>query len=255
MTAPAASPGVPLHLLQVPSSIQEAVGSFVEEVLRLYGSDLTSILAFGSAVTGDYDPGESDVNLLVVHGTLDIDDLERVASLSRRWLRRRLLAPRFLSKRNVDDYVRHFPVDVLAMRGATAVLLGEDLLAGAALDPHALRWQSTYEIKAMRLRIKQQFWRVEGDARALRAVLVQRFTSLTHLMRAALALRGLPAPPRRGDVIHAAVTHLGLDPKLPAAVAELRRNRGTPARAALVTLFGDLMDAIRAVDAAISEST
>lgn len=253
MTSPAGSTGVNLDSLKIPPAVQRAVGEFADEVIAMYGESLVSMIAFGSAVTGDYDPGESDVNLLVVHASLDIEDLERVGALSRRWLRKQMLAPRFLSKRNFDDYILHFQVDLLAMRGASAVLWGQDLLADAVTRPTELRWQSTYEIKAMRLRIKQQYWRVTGDQSAMRAVLVQRFTSLTHLMRAALALGGLPAPPRRADVLTAAVMHLGIDQKLVETVTRLRQTGSTPDRETLVALFGDLLEAIRAVDAAIAD--
>jgi predicted nucleotidyltransferase len=237
--------------LSVPADVQRGVADFVGEVAGLYGDSLLSIIAFGSAVTGDYDPGESDVNLLVVDQSVDIDDLERVGSLSRRFLRTNMLAPRFLSKRNFDDYVQHFQVDLLAMRGASLVLCGQDLLRDAVLQPDDLRWQATYEIKAMRLRIKQQFWRVAGDNRALRNVLVQRFTSLTHLMRAALALAGQAAPARRAEVVAAAVAHLGLDRGFADALAALRQRGATADRATLVRHFATLLETIRVVDAAI----
>jgi hypothetical protein len=248
-----AAPSVHLASLTVPAGVQRAVGEFIDEVLALYKQDLLSIFAFGSAVTGDYEAGESDVNLIVVHESLDIEDLDKVGALSRRWLRKQMLAPRFLSKRNFDDYTRHFQVDLLAMRHATAVLWGQDLLAAADMRPAELRWQSAYEIKTMRLRMKQQFWRIADDPAAMRRVLLQRFTSLTHLMRAALALRGLEAPARRSDVVTAAVAHLGIDATFTQSMAAMRQQRAAPDRETLVARFGDLLDAIRAVDAAIGE--
>jgi len=249
----ATTAGVNLAGLTVPAGVQRGVGEFIDEVLALYKQDLLSIFGFGSAVTGDYEAGESDVNLMVVHESLDIEDLDKVGALSRRWLRKQMLAPRFLSKRNFDDYIRHFQVDVLAMRHAAAVLWGQDLLSAAQMRPAELRWQSAYEIKAMRLRIKQQFWRVADDPAAMRRVLIQRFTSLTHLMRAALALRAHDAPARRREVIAAAVTHLGINPAFTQSMAAMREQRTKPDRETLVALFGDLLDAIRAVDAAIDE--
>lgn len=248
------SAGVSRPGLSVPPETERAVGDFVDHVRASYGDDLVAIVAFGSAVTGEYVAGESDVNLLVVYGSLDVEDLDKVGALSRRWLRARMLAPRFLSRRNFDDYVSHFPVDILGMRGASVVLWGAPLLESVDVRPDALRWQATYEIKAMRLRIKQQFWRVADDPAALRRVLGQRFISLTHLMRAALALRGLDAPVRRADVITAALTHLGLDRTFVEQVTRLRETPSVPDRAALVTLFGALFEAIRTIDAAIGEA-
>jgi predicted nucleotidyltransferase len=240
--------------LKVPPDVQRGVAEFVSEVVALYGESLLAVIAFGSAVTGDYDPGESDVNLLVVHASLDIDDLVKAGTLSRKWLRKKMLAPRFLSKRNFDDFVTHFQVDLLAMREASAVLWGRDLLASAEARREELRWQAAYEIKTMRLRIKQQFWRISDDDAAMKRVLGQRFTSLTHLMRAALMLGGHPAPARRADVLEAAVAHLGIDRALGETLTRLRQSRTPPDRATLVALFGDLLEAIRVVDAAVGDS-
>lgn len=251
----ASTVGVNLGGLIVPAGVRRGVGEFIDEVLAIYKQDLLSIFAFGSAVTGEYEAGESDVNLIVVHGSLDIEDLDKVGALSRRWLRKQMLAPRFLSKRNFDDYLRHFQVDLLAMRHAAAVLWGQDLLAAAPMRPAELRWQSVYEIKAMRLRIKQQFWRVADDPAAMRRVLIQRFASLTHLMRAALALRALEAPARRSEVVAAAITHLGINPAFTQTLSAMREQHTKPEREILVAMFGDLLDAIRAVDAAIGEPT
>ena len=71
-----------LEALLVPTDVRRGIEEFIEHVAAAYGENLLSIIAFGSAVTGEYDAGESDVNLLVVHASLDIEDLERVGDLA-----------------------------------------------------------------------------------------------------------------------------------------------------------------------------
>jgi len=114
--------------LRVSPAIQEGLREFVSQVVDLYGADLVSVSAFGSAVTGDYDSEESDINLLIVYSDLEIVELARVADLSRHWLRKHKFAPRFLSKRNVDDSAAYFQVDFLSMRNSHVVICGEDVL-------------------------------------------------------------------------------------------------------------------------------
>ncbi|HEV8484791.1 MAG TPA: hypothetical protein VGV87_14720 [Blastocatellia bacterium] len=243
-----------ISVLRVSPAIQEGLREFVSQVVDLYAGDLVSVSAFGSAVTGDYDSEESDINLLIVYSDLEIVELARVADLSRHWLRKHKFAPRFLSKRNVDDSAAYFQIDFLSMRDAHVVVCGEDVLAGIQMRPEQLRWQIAYEVKAMRMRLKQQYWRTVDDPQRMRVVLTDRFTSLVHLMRALLLLRGLPAPTTRRETLDAAAEHFGIDRECAVALLDLRRGK-IPGREALGGLFGGLMEMIRIIDSGVEERT
>lgn len=232
---------------------QKGLCEFVSQVIDLYATDLVSVSAIGSTVTGDYDEEESDINLLVVYSDMEITELERVANLSRRWLRKQRLAPRFISRRNLDESVRYFQVDFLAMRDAHIVLWGEDVLAAVETDREALRWQIAYQVKAMRMRIKQQFWRTVGDEKMMRSVLVGRFKSLTHLTRALLMLYNLPAPVSRRDTIDAAAEHFGVDRAFCESMLALRLDKSPPDSRALAAMFEGLMQMVRTIDARVEE--
>ena len=239
--------------LKVPDPLKAALNDFVSQVVDLYAHDLVSVSAFGSAVTGDYDPAGSDINLLIVYSELDIVELGRVADLSRRWLRKHKFAPRFLSKRNVDESTGYFQIDFLSMRDAHVLICGQDLLAGIQMHPEQLHWQIAYEVKAMRMRLKQQYWRTVDDPERMRAVLVARFTSLVHLMRALLLLCGLPAPLRRQETIEAAASHFEIDRESALYLLALRRGK-TPEKEALNEMFAGLMEMIRKIDARVEET-
>lgn len=239
--------------LKVSPAIQKGLQEFVSQIQELYREELISVTAFGSAVTGDYDADESDINLLVIYTDLDIVELSRVADLSRRWLRKYKFAPRFLSKRNIDESAGYFQIDFLSMRDAHVVIYGEDVLAGIEMRPEQLRWQIAYEVKAMRMRLKQQYWRTVDDPQRMRAVLADRFTSLVHVMRAFLRLLNLPAPVARHEIISSAVEHLGIDRECATRLLELHHGQ-TPDLESLNHLFGGLLEIIRKIDAQIEET-
>jgi hypothetical protein len=239
--------------LKLPPAARQAVEEFAIKVREMYSDSLVTMAVFGSAVTGDYDDAESDINILIVHSELDIGDLEHVADLSRQWLQKKRLAPRFLSQRNLVQSVRYFQIDFLEMRDAHVVLCGEDLLAGIELLPADLRWQIGYEIKAMRMRVKQVFWRTAGDNKMMKRALVSRFTSLLHIIRALLLLKKLDAPLTREDIIAAAANHLGLDRQIGERLLRLRRSTLPSDPRVLMEMFNDLMEMIRIVDARVEE--
>ena len=107
-------------------------------------------------------------------------------------------------------------------------------------------------MKAMRMRLKQQYWRTVDDPQRMRAVLTDRFTSLVHLMRALLLLRGLPAPVLRRETLDAASEHFGIDRECAARLLDLRRGK-TPDRETLGGLFAGMMEMIRIVDSSVEE--
>jgi predicted nucleotidyltransferase len=239
-----------INALKIPEPIKQGLSEFVSQVVDLYGKDLVSVSAFGSAVTGDYEPPESDINLPIVYSDLDIVELERVADLSRRWLRKHRFAPRFLSRRNIDESTDYFQIDFLSMRDAHIVICGQDVLAGLDMQPEQLRRQIAYEVKAMRMRLKQQYWRTVDEPERMRSVLAARFTSLIHLMRALLLLNGFPAPVKRQETIDASVEHFGIDRESAVGLLALRHGK-TPDKEALNERFTRLMEMIRKIDGCV----
>jgi predicted nucleotidyltransferase len=228
------------------------VDEFLSGVISAYPERLRSIAAFGSIVSGDADD-QSDVNLLVVLSSLKVHELERIAASSRSWLEKKRFAPRYISERNLQASSRYFQIDFLEMRDIHVTLWGEDLLARIEMSPADLRWQIAYEIKSMRLRLKQQFWRLSGDPQRLRWAIANRFSALIHLLRALLLLRRLAAPTVRREIIAAAASHFGIDPRASSALLGLRHPESKYTPALLTQLCEQLMDMIRAVDDLVEE--
>lgn len=239
--------------LQVTDRVRKELEEFVSQLVGFYRGELVSVVVFGSAVSGGYVEGSSDLNLLVVYSDLNIADLGAVAKLAQRWLRKRRFAPRFLSRRNLTESARYFQIDLLEMRDAHVVLCGEDVLAGLEVRPADLRWQLAHEVKRMRMRIKQQFWRAAGDARRMRQVLLQRFSSLLHLTRALLFLQGKPAPLDHEAIAAVAARELGLEADFAVRLFALKAGRWKASRVELIEAFPKLMEMIRRIDSQVDQ--
>lgn len=237
-----------IDTLKIPDPIKKDLGAFVQQLIAFYHGDLISVMAFGSCVSGDYNPGFSDVNLMVVHSDLNIADLNVVADFAKKWLEKRNFAPRFLSRRNLLTSDKYFQIDMLGMKDSHVVLLGEELLKNIEIIPKNLLWQVCYEIKAMRSRIKQQFWRTAGDARSIRFVLVSRFTSLIHVIRALLYLMGKETPVSTVKIMEVACKELGLNEAFVSNMFSIKVSRATLDKDQALHGFVSLMEAIRLVD-------
>lgn len=239
--------------LAVSEEVRRDVARFVADLRAARGEGPVSVTAFGSAVSGGYVEGTSDLNLLVVFDALRIADIGEAARLAQRWLRRRKFAPRFLSRRNIQSAARAFPIDFLEMRDAHLVLHGEDVLHGLEFARDALRWQLAHEITGMRIRVKQQFWRAAGDERTLRLILRRRYSSLVRLLRVTLLLDGKEPPLDHAAVQEAAIAAYGLDRDAVGHLAALRAGTLRLSGAALVAAFDQLLELIRVADARVAQ--
>jgi len=244
-----------IEQLHLSPAIKRDLQEFLQQIAGFYRQDLLSITAIGSCVTGDYFEPSSDVNLLVVYSDLNIVDLCDVAAIARKWLKQHNFAPRFLSRRNLTESSRYFQIDTLEMKDARAVLYGEDILAGMTVDPQGLHWQLAYEIKSMRMRIKQQYWRTCDNELRAQVVLRERFTSLIHLIRALLFLMQRQPPVSMAQVMEMAVPALGLNRGFVDTMFQLKRGEVTLRGPELSEAFAGIMDLIRIVDQRTSEVT
>jgi predicted nucleotidyltransferase len=238
-----------VHQLHISDAFRQELITFIGQILEFYKQDLLSVTAFGSVVSGDYFEKISDINLLVVYSDLNIASLADVAAIAQKGLRQRLIAPRFISRRNLLDSAPYFQIDMLEMRDANKVLYGENLLSGIAIDRKALLWQLSFEIKSMRMRIKQQFWRSSGHLQRSQTILLERFTSLAHLIRALLFLMSLNPPVSLAKVMDLAVTALNIDRDFVSRMFSLKKQGGQLNDQEIIKAFSDIMDAIRIVDA------
>ena len=181
--------------LNISNSVRQDLEKFVSEIIESYQKDLLSISVFGSSVSGDYVEDQSDLNLLIIYSELDIDDLQKVSDLAQRWLKKRKFAPRFLSKRNLLDSSKYFQIDWMEIRDTSVLIYGENILSQLPVSLSDMKWQLSHEIKRMRMRIKQQFWRASDDEKIITKILVQRVSSIVHFMRVYLFLNTKKTPP------------------------------------------------------------
>ncbi|HPS58767.1 MAG TPA: hypothetical protein PK514_11740 [Spirochaetota bacterium] len=237
-----------INSLHLQEKIKKDLKVFLNEIFDLYRDDLVSIIAFGSCVSSDFNSDSSDINLLVIYSDLNIVDLDHVAMIAQRWARKRNFAPRFLSRKNLTDSARYFQIDMLEMKDSHIILCGEDILQQVPVDEKNMLWQLSHDLKSIRMRIKQQYWRSSGNPVMMKNILVKRFTSLAHLARVMLFLMKKQPPSSLRDVMTAAQKEFGLSGEFIEKMFNIKSGRLKPGRKELASYFQELMDLIRSLD-------
>lgn len=169
-----------------PEDITPALAADLQAAL---GDELISVCLFGSAASGRYRPGFSDINLLVVAGQAAANRPGLLGPFARKWAPARVAPPLVLTPDHLAQSRDTFPVEMLAMAHAHRVLAGPDPLAGLEVEPSHLRLQLERELKAKLVTLRTRLIAAAGDEAALRQLTGEAlpafgalFAALCHLL-------------------------------------------------------------------------
>jgi hypothetical protein len=189
-------------------SVRRVVEPFLAEVDKGLGSGYTAIL-FGSAARGDYVPGRSDLNLMLIVERADAAALARLRPAFAAWRKNAPGLPLVISRDEWLHGVDVFPIEICDLRAAHEVLRGPDLVTHVRADLPDLRRALEKEFRGKLLRLRQRY---AGDSDAgLGEWAGGTISAIVLFFRCLLVLTGRAAPAEPSGVIEAAAGVLGLD--------------------------------------------
>jgi predicted nucleotidyltransferase len=154
------------------------------------GANLKSVLVFGSLASGEFDERRSNVNVLVLLDSIDYDILHQLHPALTAWLRRGHVLPIVVSRAELAEFARAFPIEFLDMLDHHRVQFGEDPLAGLPVNRQHLRAQCEHDLSLQQLKLRQGIAAAGGNAAKVRSLLVHSLASVLTLFRAVLRLQG-----------------------------------------------------------------
>jgi hypothetical protein len=122
----------------------------------------------------------------------------------------RLVKPLFLTQEYIKTSLDVFPVEFLDMKENYLLLFGKDVLAGLEIDLKNLRFQCEQELKSKLLMINQNYLRVK-DALLLKTLLLKSFSSVLHILRNLIRLKGGKPAYLKEDIIKQAGAYFKID--------------------------------------------
>ena len=220
----------------------------VEGLLGALGQRLEAVVLYGSAARGDWREKASDLNVAVVVSALDPPALEALTRPVLEWVKAKQTPPRLLSRAVLQASLDVFPVEILDLRTHHVVLHGTDPFAGLTIRTDALRVQCERELREKLMRLREGYVTAHPAKGALRALLVDSYTSFIALFRGCLHLLGAPVPGAADDTAAAFCERAGIDPAPFLEVGRLRHGPGAGA-GDLKRVFSGYYDALtRAAD-------
>lgn len=169
------------------------MSEFLPVVRQVYGDLLSMVALYGSAATGTWVSGVSDINILIVVEKADPDKLIEfgVALGKRNLIQRYRITPHILSRQELDTSSDIFPVEYLELRETLELVEGENLFADLQVSIENLRHQVEAMTRGSVNTLRQIVIASAGDRRRLQASLKGWSGRQIPLYRAVLRLAAM----------------------------------------------------------------
>lgn len=233
-------------------SVQQQINEFVEDLKATHGSNLLSVVLYGSAATGEFEPAVSDINLLVALQRITPKDLRDAQPPLREWKKLGYTSPHYFTVGELQGAADVFPIEFHGMERARRVLYGIDPLEKVEISDTFLRHQAEYELRVKLLQLRRAYIPNSTDKKRLERLMRESLPSFATLFRAVLLLLGKETSVRKHEVIDYVVRELDLDPRPFEAIFALReKENSTLSEQAAHEVFAQYLEQIERVVAVV----
>jgi predicted nucleotidyltransferase len=154
------------------------------------GSNLVSVILYGSAATDEFREGHSDLNVLCVLQSLGRDDLARLHDASAWWVKKGHPAPLYFTLDELHHSADIYAIEFLDIKAAHRILYGEDVITPLHIPMDRHRLQVERELRNNTLRLRQQYLSHPTDAKKTLELMTSSISSFAALFRHALIALG-----------------------------------------------------------------
>ena len=195
---------------------------FARDLAAAYGSELVSVVLYGSAARGEFYEGMSDLNVLVLLRDTASATLRRGAALARAWADAKNPPPLVMGEAEFQGSGDVFPIELADIRDAHVLLHGADPFPGLVIRPEDVRLQLERDLKAGYIRLRTRYLTEAGDAARFQPVLLKSLSTFLVMFRTLLRLAGEDGVREPEAVVRATAERVGFDPAPLLAIVRAR---------------------------------
>lgn len=204
---------------------EQNLTDLVTRLRNAAGSNLLSVILYGSAATEEFHPGHSDLNVLCIMHSLGRGDLSKLHPASAWWVKKGHPAPLFFTLDEFHHSADIFAIELVDMKAAHRVLHGEDVIASlhVPMDLHRLHVEK--ELRNNTLRLRQRYLMHPADSRKTLELMTSSISTFAALFRHALIALGEGPPPTKRSTMDRLGSVLGFDPSPFHTIFDIREGR------------------------------
>jgi len=205
--------------------MEEKLTELVERLKAVALDNLKSIVLYGSAVTGEFTSGHSDLNTLCLVGEAGSTFLEELHPTAEWWMKEGNPPPLIFTREEIIRSADVFSIELLDIKLHHRVLFGEDFLAALEVPLHLHRLQVERELRIASLRLRQAILSSPLSHRAHLHLMTSSISAFLSLFRHALLALRQPIPETRRAALDAMAELTGGDPTAFREILDLREGK------------------------------
>jgi hypothetical protein len=168
------------------------------------GSNLVSVVLYGSAATGEFRAGQSDLNILCLVNRADSTDLESLHGVSEWWIKKGNHPPLIFTRDELNRSADVFAIELLDMKNSHRILYGPDFLTDLEVPLKLHRLQVERELRTNWLRLRQAIIAAPLTEKSHLALMTNSLSTFCSLFRHAVFALGEKLPTTKRDAVTAA---------------------------------------------------
>ena len=191
-------------------------------------ANLKSIVLYGSAITGEFRAGHSDLNILCIVERAAAEDLEHLHEPAEWWVRQGNPPPLLFTLDELHRSADVFAIELMDIVHHHRLLFGTDFFANFEVPLRLHRLQVERELRTDWLRLRQAILAAPLSYKAHLGIMAQSVSTFCALFRHALFALGHPMPASKREAVTAVAALTGADPSAFHALLDLREGKRTP---------------------------
>jgi predicted nucleotidyltransferase len=232
---------------------EKLISEFVERVRAAAGTNLKSVILYGSAAGGEYLAEHSDVNLMFVMGETSFAAIAGLAPVVEWWGKQKHHPPLLMTAEELKRGADVFSIEFLDMKENHRVLWGEDLLAGLEIPMKLHRAQVEYELREKTILLRQRLLVVAKDEGGKWELLLRSLPAFGTLARHALLALGETASASKREAVQRLAAKAGFDAGAFAQLSDVRHGKIERKSLNVDDVFARYLKGVEGITAAVDE--
>jgi len=197
----------------------EIVPALVDSLATKLGSSLKSVVMHGDAVSHEFIPGKSSIELLIILDDISFTMVGKASEVLSVWMKKGTIQPHIMTSAMLVASIEFYPVELLGMQRSYRVLQGYDPLENIVLCKDSLLAQCRRELAGLLLHASSRYLGHAAQRRSSENELKTMLKSLLPVFAAILVLYDKKIPHATTEMIAAVEDLFVLGPSVLSEVA------------------------------------
>jgi hypothetical protein len=230
---------------------EKLISEFIEKIKAAAGSNLVSVILYGSGAAGEFHPEYSDLNLLCVLRDASFGSLGKIADVVEWWRGKKHHPPLVLTPGELKASADTFSIEFVDMKQRHRLLFGEDVLSSLNIPMTLHRCQLEYELREKLFLLRQHVMLAGSDEKQLWEVMLNSLSSFTTLFRHVLLEMGEPGRKHSREAVGELAHRMNFDPSPFVQIMDVRAKTADRKQLRTTEVAGKYLAAIEQVAAAV----